>query len=169
MIIAKIVVSGFRATAVDYRVVPAGIIGAKVEFEFIGSQWDGLSKTAVFRGCTTRSVLMDGNTVTLPHEVVANPVANRLEIGVYGVDADETVAIPTLWATAGFIRDAADPSADPSADPQLPIWAQLQEQIEDLKQNGTGGAAASYDENTGELTITGASVAYDETTGELTI
>ena len=168
MIIAKVAVSGVRASAVDYKTVPAGIIGATVEFEFMDPRWDSLAKTAVFRGCTTRSVLMDENTVVVPHEVVAEK-GPRLEIGVYGVNSEETVVIPTLWAAAGYIRDSAEPSDDPAADPSLPIWAQLQEQIEDLKQNGTGGASVSYDDTTGELTISGSSVVFDDTTGELRI
>jgi len=139
MNIAKITISGMRAFAVEFKAIPAGVVGATVEFEFTDSRWDNMVKTAVFRGCVTRDVLMDGNTVVVPHEVVAEK-GPRLEIGVYGVNSEETVVIPTLWAAAGYIRDSAEPSDDPAADPSLPIWAQLQEQIGDLKNSqGPGG------------------------------
>jgi hypothetical protein len=78
-----------------------------------------------------------------------------LKVGIYGVDAENNLVIPTLWAAIGGIRDAVDPSGDPGTDPELPIWAQLADRVEgiakdvkDLQQ--TGGASP------------GGSVAYDE-------
>lgn len=55
-----------------------------------------------------------------------------LRLGVYGVDADGNIAIPTLWADLGNVRDAADPSGDTTTDPSLPVWAKLQAMIGDL-------------------------------------
>ena len=40
-------------------------------------------------------------------------------------------------------------SGDPGADPTLPIWAQLQSELEDLKENGTG-TGGGVDFETGE-------------------
>ena len=145
MIFAKIAVTGARASAVDYKTIPAGIVGAKAEFEFMDPIWDGLTKTAVFRGNCVRSVPMNGSTVTVPAEVVASKGV-RLEIGVYGTDASKAVAIPTLWATAGYIKDSAEPPEG---------------------SGSIGDTAASYDEETGELTITG--ISFDESTGEMMI
>lgn len=144
MTIAKITVSGVKALAVESRKIPAGIIGATVEFEFTDPQWDGLIKTAVFRGCVTRAVPIEGNTVVVPQEVVAEAAELpekriRLKIGVYGVDEKAILAIPTLWATAGFIWPAADPSSDPAADSSLPIWAKLQQQLHEAGGSGISG------------------------------
>lgn len=105
-----------------------------VRFVF-SADWDGLQKTAVFtNGRTTVDVLAakwDGDTATVPHEVLAaaGPVAR---VGVYGSNADGVV-LPTVWVTLGKVMPAADPSGDASTDAALPVWAQLQQQIGDLK------------------------------------
>lgn len=126
-------VSGIKTYVIARKKIPAGIIGAQVRFEF-DDTWDGLTKTAVFRGCVTKDVLIDSEVVTIPAETVARPLP-ELEIGVYGVNADGTIAIPTLWAKCGRVRDATDPSGDTSTDPTLPVWAQLQSQINELREH----------------------------------
>lgn len=134
IVYAEIKVNGIRADVVWQKPIPAGIVGAQVRFEFDES-WDGLSKTAVFKGCCTKDVLDIGDVVTIPKETVAH-VWPEFKIGVYGVNSDGTIGIPTRWAYCGRILDAADPSGDTTSDPTLPVWAQLQEQIKDLKENG---------------------------------
>lgn len=135
MNLATIVVTGVYANARMYATIPAGIVGATVTFEFTDPIWEGLTKTAVFQGSATRDVVLKGNTVTVPHEVVdrAGPM---LKVGVYGVDAEKNLVVPTLWAAIGGIRDAADPSGDPGTAPELPIWAQLAAEVEKLKMYG---------------------------------
>lgn len=142
MILAKIKVSGLRATPCCIHEIPAGIIGGKIAFEYTDPMWNDLTKTVVVMGTVTKDILDAGDTVTIPAECVAKP-SGSLRVGVYGTDADGVRAIPTLWADLGRIRAAADPSGDESADPQLPVWAQLQEQIDDLKENGTGSVDES--------------------------
>ena len=104
-----------------------------VQFVF-SPEWDGLTKTAVFsNGKTTVDVLAanwDGDTVTVPHEVLAVP-GRHARVGVYGAD-ESGVVLPTVWVSLGKIQPGADPSGDASADPSLPVWAQLQKQIGDL-------------------------------------
>ena len=104
-----------------------------VQFVF-STEWDGLTKTAVFsNGKTTVDVLAanwDGDTVPVPHEVLAVP-GRIARVGVYGANADGLI-LPTVWVTIGKVMPAAEPSGDPGADPTLPIWAQLQNQIGDL-------------------------------------
>ena len=104
-----------------------------VEFVF-SDDWDGLTKTAVFsNGKTTVDVLAanwDGNTVPVPHEVLAVP-GRHARVGVYGAD-ESGVVLPTVWVSLGKVQPGADPSGDASADPSLPVWAQLQSQIGDL-------------------------------------
>lgn len=116
------------------EVLTAGMAKAvRVEFAF-SSDWDGLTKTAVFsNGRATVDVLpakWDGDAVDIPPEVLA--VAGRYaRVGVYGTNASGVV-MPTVWVSLGKVQPAAEPSGDPSADPTLPVWAQLQEQIGDL-------------------------------------
>ena len=135
MNLATIQVSGVQALVKKHEHIPAGVVGGTVTFEFTDPRWEGLSKTAVFRGCVTRDVIMEGNnTVVVPYETVECP-GKKLMVGVFGVDADHNLQIPTLWAQLGTVRAAADPSGDPSTDPVLPVWAQLQEEIEEVKNS----------------------------------
>ena len=55
---------------------------------------------------------------------------------MYGVKNGE--ATPTVWANLGFIRPSATPDGDESTDPSLPVWAQLKEQIDNLRITGSG-------------------------------
>ena len=140
MNLAKIQVSGVRAVAVDAtREIPAGIVGATVELEYTGGIWAGLNKTVIFRGNTTKEVLTDETTVTVPAEVVAEP-RGRLRVGVYGTDAANNLIMPTLWAELGVIADSAEPSEP--ADSALPIWAQLYAMIGNLGNLATAAKSS---------------------------
>ncbi len=130
MEIAKIYVNGVTAVASNVKKIPKGIIGATIKVTF-ANDWFGLSKTAVFQGVVTKDVLVDGDSITIPAECV-DKSGYRLRVGFYGV-AGETLVIPTIWMDLGMIQDAADPSGDTSTDPALPIWAQLQDQIDSMK------------------------------------
>lgn len=134
MNIATIEVYGVYASAKAYTNIPAGLVGATITFEFADPKWNGLSRTAVFKGNVTRDVIMDGDVVRVPPETVATD-GGRLMIGVYGVDGEENIVIPTLWTDIGPIMPAADPSGDPGTDPDLPIWAQLQSRVEALESD----------------------------------
>lgn len=136
MNIANIEVSGVRALTRDHAVIPAGIIGATVTFTFTDPRWEELTKIAVFQGCTARDAVMEDGPVVIPHETVAQPGC-LLRVGVYGVDTDRNLVIPTLWATVGMVRDGTDPSGDESVDPTLPVWAQLVQRLEDLEASLT--------------------------------
>lgn len=133
MIVAKIQVSGAIAHTLYKKVIPAGIIGAQVELEYSEDIWQGLSKTVIFRGPVTKDVVTDANIVTIPQEVTEKPMS-LLSVGVYGVDADGNLAIPTIWADLGLVRDAANPSGDITTDPGLPVWAQIQAMIGNLDE-----------------------------------
>jgi hypothetical protein len=105
----KIEVAGNIAKVTEKPLrITSGAVGLPVEFTF-DSQWDGLSKIAVFQACHVRKymVLEDDATVA-PMEIMAKPNV-RLNIGVYGVNEDGSVAIPTIWANAGTIREGAVP------------------------------------------------------------
>lgn len=136
MIVAKIQVSGAIARTLYKKVIPAGIIGAQVEFEYAEDIWKGLHKTVVFRGPVTKDVVTDSNIVTMPPEVAEKPLS-LLSVGVYGVDDNGNLAIPTVWADLGLVRESANPSGDPTTDPSLPVWAQLQAMIGNLEELDT--------------------------------
>lgn len=152
MTVAEIRVTGVRAETVFCNIIPAGIIGAKINFDYADAMWDGLKKTVVLKGCCTKDIINAGNTVEIPAEVVAKPGV-RVTVGVYGVDSENNIAIPTLWANLNVTRHAADPSGDESSDPALPVWAQLQEQIDDLKENGAGGGLIIDSDGEGNVSI----------------
>lgn len=150
MILAKLVVDGISIRPKMLNTIPEGIIGATIEINYSSPEWQHLKKTVVFQGCVTKDVLDAGTTVEIPAEVVAEP-GWRLAVGVYGMDAENKIVIPTLWCDLGPVAEAADPSGDESTDPQLPVWAQLQEELEQIKKLGgaingipAGGKAGQY-------------------------
>ena len=131
MEIAEVRVSGCRCETVRLEPIPRGIVGAVVAVEYTDPAWDSLRKTVVFRGAATKDVLDAGNEIVIPAEVVSK-AGGSLYMGVYGVDAENHVAIPTIWTELGVIQGAATPSGDASTAPSLPVWAQIQAMVGDL-------------------------------------
>lgn len=121
----KIEVTGNIARVIERPArITAGTVGLPVEFSF-DNQWEGLSKTAVFKaGCTEMIVENLGVETTVPWEATEKPDV-WLSIGVYGVNADGSVAIPTIWANVCVICDGANPEGDVSTAPTLPVWQRL--------------------------------------------
>lgn len=132
MEIIKIDVTGNSAKVTDRpAIITSGTVGLPVEFTF-DSQWDGLSKTAVFMaGCVQINEEGVKTSSTVPWEVLATP-GLWLSIGVYGVNEDGTIAIPTIWANVCPIQVGASPDGDPGTDPALPVWQKLLNAIGDL-------------------------------------
>ena len=131
MKIAEVRVSGCRCETVRLEPIPRWIVGAVVAVEYTDPAWDSLRKTVVFRGAATKDVLDAGNEIVIPAEVVSK-AGGSLYMGVYGVDAENHVAIPTIWTELGVIQGAATPSGDASTAPSLPVWAQIQAMVGDL-------------------------------------
>ena len=131
MKIAEVRVSGCRCETVRLEPIPRGIVGAVVAVEYTDPAWDSLRKTVVFRGAATKDVLDAGNEIVIPAEVVSK-AGGSLYMGVYGVDAENHVTIPTIWTELGVIQGAATPSGDASTAPSLPVWAQIQAMVGDL-------------------------------------
>ena len=131
MKIAEVRVSGCRCETVRLEPIPRGIVGAVVAVEYTDPAWDSLRKTVVFRGAATKDVLDAGNEIVIPAEVVSK-AGGSLYMGVYGMDAENHVAIPTIWTELGVIQGAATPSGDASTAPSLPVWAQIQAMVGDL-------------------------------------
>lgn len=168
MEIAKIKVSSLEAEVVSQKPVPAGIVGATIRVEYTDPIWEGLRKTVVFNGCTAKDVLSGGSVITVPAEVVARPGANLL-VSFYGVGANNALVVPTLRASLGKIQPAADPSGDASTEPTLPVWAQLQQEVENLRESGgiSGGDGFSPTA-TVEQTDAGATITITDKNGTTT-
>ena len=138
MIFADVMV---RFSTIDVMVhdkLPCGAAGLKVQFRFLDSAWNDLKKIAVFRN---KSQIFDvaivDNCATIPQELLTK-VLDVIEVGVYGTNADQVLAIPTLWGSLGRIESAANPSGDSAMDPTLPYWALLQEQVDMLENTILG-------------------------------
>ena len=145
----KIEVTGNVARVIERPArITAGTVGLPVEFSFDG-QWEGLDKTAVFQAghlCKIAYRLKDEEVV--PWEVLEKPGA-WLSIGVYGVNEDGSVAIPTIWANVCAISISAHPNGDPSAEPTLPVYQQLLNfagDPADLKTNAKDDMVAAINE-----------------------
>ena len=110
----------------------SGMVGKEVRMEF-SEDWEGFSKTAVFMaGEISRDVVVSGNVAVIPHEVLAVP-GEYLYVGVYGAAADGRV-IPTIRVRGPLICHGADPSGDESVEESLPVWAQLEGEVNALRE-----------------------------------
>lgn len=128
----KIEVTGNIARIIERPArITAGTVGLPIEFSF-DDQWEGLSKTAVFKAGSVETIRenLEAET-TVPWEVTAQPNV-QLSIGVYGVNADGSTAIPTTWANIGVIRDGVSTDGDASTAPSLPVWQRIWNAIGNL-------------------------------------
>ena len=131
----KIEVIGNIARVTDRpQRITSGTVGLPVEFTF-DSQWDGLSKTAVFRVGHTKKIVERLETEAIvPWELLQKPGA-WLSIGVYGWNEDGTITIPTIWANVSAIQKGADPEGDSvSTDPTLPVWQKMMDEVNYIKE-----------------------------------
>ena len=104
------------ASCVTDDKITTGSVGIEVRFVF-SEEWNGLYKTAVFRGSDTAvDVLITGDACAVPPEVLTTP-GGDLTIGVYGTDGTGALVIPTVYADAGRIQRGAEPSG---VDPEPP-------------------------------------------------
>lgn len=152
----------------EAETLTSGMVGKQMKLEF-SDEWEGLSKTAVFSaGAVTRDVVGVTDLVTIPAEVLAEPL-KQLYVGIYGTSADDTLAIPTLRAAGPWILPGADPSGDESTDATLPVWSQLQEQIDAILADGPqDGLSIYYTSNTlstSQLSMTTGQISSLETYG----
>lgn len=101
--------------------ITSGTIGLPAEFTF-DNAWKDLRKIAVFRGGNVIKTADNPEAgTTVPWEVLVKPNV-WLSVGVYGVNAEGTVTIPTIWANVSPISVGVNPEDDPSTDPTLPVW-----------------------------------------------
>ena len=147
----KVTINNICAKLTECEPLTSGMIGKTLDVEF-SADWAGLNKTAVFsNGDKTIDVMeseWNGNTINIPWEVIETP--NRaVSFGVYGYTKngdDIILAIPTLYTSLGRVYLGTNPSGDESTEPSLPVWAQIQTEVDDLddrvtylEEHGGGG------------------------------
>lgn len=133
-------VTGAQAWAAVSGPLTSGMVGIPVTIEY-DEAWEGLIKNLVCRcspwesdGGEIRTVLDVGTASVVAHEVMQ--AGQYLHLGVEGFREDGSLVMPTTWAMCGEIQSGANTDGDPSADPELPVWSQLQAQIEQLDRDG---------------------------------
>ena len=132
-------VTGAHAGATVNGPLTSGMVGLPVTIE-CDEAWEGLTKNLVCR-CSSwddedveiRTILNVGNAAVVAHEVMQ--AGKHLYLGLEGFTPDGELVIPTTWAMCGVIEKGANTGEDISADPTLPVWNQLQTQIEQLKSS----------------------------------
>ena len=167
----SIFVSKALAVVTDNETLTSGMAGAEIKFSF-SEDWDNLTKTAIFRAGDVANAVIGSqwtdNVCTIPHETLAT-AGEELRVGVYGVNSDKKVIIPTIWATVGVVRVGVDPSADESTDATLPVWAQVQETAEGAEKTAEEAKeTADHAENIAKVfLITYNGSAVDKTYAEI--
>lgn len=132
-------VNGAQAWAAVDGPLTSGMVGLPVTIEY-DEVWEGLTKNLVCR-CSPwesdsgeiRTILDVVTSATVAPEVMRSGM--YLHLGIEGFSADGKLVIPTTWASCGEIQYGANTGGDPSTDPSLPVWNQLQTQIEEIKQD----------------------------------
>lgn len=129
----RMTIDGVTATATEKEVLTAGRVGLRCAFEFVGGEWGGLFKTAVFQGIETIDVALPTNECVVPWEAMAVEGVN-LKVGVYGANGNGDIVIPTVWANFGKIQPSAVPSGVDPATPSQNANAYAVETAEEAKQ-----------------------------------
>ena len=93
-----------------------------IKFE-LSSDWNGLTRIAVFRNETeTRSILLsDTNQCGFPREVLSS-AGQRVYAGVYGTNGQKIV-LPTIWASLGVVLEGTAPGGE-LYPPTPELWEQ---------------------------------------------
>ena len=99
----------------------AGVYSVRFEFS---TDWDGLSRTAVFQadGEPARMLLDESGECGIPREVLVKPGV-RLKAGVYGVQ-DGEIVLPTIWADLGKILRGVTMPDGGTYPPTPELWEQ---------------------------------------------
>ena len=116
-------IRGVNAYPLEKEVLTEGRVGLEISFTF-SSDWDGLTKIAVFEGAQTIDVILVNDRCVVPHEALAQSGA-ALRIGVYGQNTAGDIVIPTVWAKFGMVQPAAVPSEVSSKPPTPSVVAQI--------------------------------------------
>ena len=132
----------------ETETLTAGMVGKEVRLEF-SEDWEGFARTVVFTAGESRRIVTDpGEVVVIPHEVLAES-RNHLYVGVYGAAADGRV-MPSIRVQGPYIHPGVDPAGDESIAPSLPVWAQIQQELTQLREKD---ALHATDDGAGNIVI----------------
>lgn len=114
-----------------------------VQFVF-SSDWEGLTRTVVFRtdSASKAVVLGDDNELFIPWEVL-QVFGVHLFVGVYGAK-NETTVLPTIWVDLGIIQEGTNP-LETVQPPKPDLWEQKLADKQD-KLIGLPGQIVGFDE-----------------------
>lgn len=154
-----------RAIVTNKELLTTGSAGIQVQFT-LSEDWNGLVKLVVFRvgdeGESIDVALDSTLTCIVPSEVLVDN-GEVLFIGIYGTNGDNTVIIPTIWASAGVIRPGTLPNSPSTPAPTPDIVTQIQVIAQNAEE--TADAAMSlveaglYDLSTLEANVESAEAA----------
>ena len=132
----KLTASKSCLTASMQELLVEGAVNVNIVQFVFSSDWDGLTKTAVFQaGSNKYSVLLDeSNEAPIPWEVLQNP-RRTLYAGVYGTNG-ESLVLPTIWASLGTIQEGANPGKD-TQPPTPSVYEQILAEIGNLDNLAT--------------------------------
>ena len=125
--------------------------GIQVQFLF-SSDWDGLSKFAVFRNAEIEEsvipiALPASGLTELPAENCdAEYVDEKVYVGVYGTDGLGHIIIPTIWVSLGVLKEGAAYEGMDPPQPTPDMWAQILA----IAQNAGAENAAAAEQSAGE-------------------
>ena len=112
----------------ESEILTSGMLRAVVCRFVFSSEWDDLGRTAVFScGNVTKDVLVNSsNEATIPWELMVDAnIGQLLKVGVYGINGDGDLIIPTVYCETVRIQRGTDPSGDHSAEPTPTIWEEM--------------------------------------------
>ena len=115
-----------EAALEESETLTGGSAGIQCRFSF-SEDWEGLTRIAIFRagdeGSQYEVPVDETGVVTVPAEALAKENEGEpLMIGAYGGNG-LTVAVPTVWVSAGAILPGAVPAApvpEPEPEPEEP-------------------------------------------------
>ena len=148
--------------------VTSGSINAYTcKFTF-SDDWEGLTKSAVFRAGDKyiECLLADDDTVSVPWECMTT-AGMELFVGVRGVAGEETetkdddILLPSVWCLIGTVRKGTTAGEEPEP-PTPSAWEQILMKINSLEENKQNVLTAGDNISISDDNVISAS-AYDDT------
>lgn len=160
--------------------ITTGSYNANVVKFLFSPEWEGLSKTAVFRSSGEPvSIFLSEHArevaCEIPWEVIDyDEVGNKLYIGVYG-SKENAIVIPTMWVNAGKIMEGVDLGEDAknptpgiydqmvsAADEAIRTAEEAKEIAESVRQDADNGVFNGKDGEDGHTPVLGVDYMTDE-------
>ena len=118
-----------RARVTEKETITIGSVGIQVQFTF-SDDWDGLARVACFMAGTdgeqTEIALPSTNTCVIPSALLVDANEDEpLMIGAFGVNTTGSIVIPTVWASAGTIRDGVDAAVSTQPPSPEDYWSSV--------------------------------------------